>query len=67
MVGSCPKCRGLLVNHSLWEHHRFVNALRCVNCGKIIEQEMLNNRRNPPKIRYGPKTGRRIWEEPDCP
>ncbi|MCK4265547.1 hypothetical protein KAW80_04285 [Candidatus Babeliales bacterium] len=35
----CPKCKGLIVKQSFFNHFINFEGWRCLNCGKIIEKK----------------------------
>lgn len=41
----CPRCKGLVVEHSIYHMSTMLPGVRCVNCGwiKIDEQKVRNN------------------------
>lgn len=51
----CPRCRGLLVISTLYDHERVYVGVRCVNCGMTTDAMQHHNRMNRPA---------KGWEQP---
>ena len=41
----CQRCNGQMVNVRLSDFFMMINALKCVQCGEIIDKLILENRR----------------------
>ena len=35
----CPKCKGLMISQSFFNHFINFEGWKCLNCGKIIEKK----------------------------
>jgi len=49
----CPKCNGLMRMNRYQDAADFFNAWHCLICGEVIDQDILENRHNPPE--YNPR------------
>lgn len=41
---TCQRCRGLMVFESVNGHEQQLSILRCLNCGEVIDEQIVENR-----------------------
>lgn len=42
---SCHRCRGLMVCDHVADVERLLSIVRCLNCGEIVDERILENRK----------------------
>ncbi|HUL21324.1 MAG TPA: hypothetical protein VLZ10_07705 [Thermodesulfobacteriota bacterium] len=40
----CPRCQGVMAFEKFYGSHEYFFGWRCVNCGEIVDQVILENR-----------------------
>lgn len=43
----CPKCGGFMTNERLTDYSLVFYAWRCINCGTIVDNTILKNKKVP--------------------
>lgn len=49
----CVRCAGLSIPEIIFEEGARILAMRCIQCGEVIDDVILLNRRRPRSIRLG--------------
>lgn len=49
----CHRCGGMMIYEKFYGHHEFFFGWKCISCGEIVDNVILDNRQS--RVPFGPR------------